>query len=96
MTPSRLARVERAEVAIRALLDDHGLRVENLRVRDLGQLARVELDAALVGAIRLDDTLHAWLLDVVRSAGFDAAELDPRGFRSGSMNALLSEPERYR
>ena len=51
---------------------------------------------ALFGGDGLDDTLHAWLLDVVRSAGFDAAELDPRGFRSGSMNALLSEPERYR
>ena len=36
------------------------------------------------------------VLDAVRGAGFDHAELDPHGFRSGSMNELLAEPERYR
>jgi len=34
------------------------------------------------------------LLDVVE--GFDAVEVDPRGFRSGSMNELLVEAERWR
>ena len=34
--------------------------------------------------------------DAVRQAGFEAVEVDPRGFRSGSMNELLPEPERYR
>ena len=29
------------------------------------------------------------LLEAVREAGFDEAGLDPRGFRSGSMNELL-------
>jgi uncharacterized protein len=29
-------------------------------------------------------------------AGFDAVEVDPRGFRSGSMNDLLADPARYR
>jgi hypothetical protein len=28
--------------------------------------------------------------------GFDRVELDPRGFRSGSMNELLPDPVRYR
>jgi len=32
----------------------------------------------------------------VRAAGFAEAELDPLGFRSGSMNELLASPERYR
>ena len=32
----------------------------------------------------------------VRAAGFDEAEVDPRGFRSGSMNELLPDPERFR
>jgi hypothetical protein len=27
---------------------------------------------------------------------FDAVELDPRGFRSGSMNEQLSRPDTYR
>ena len=29
-------------------------------------------------------------------AGFDRVEVDPRGFRSGSMNELLPDPVRYR
>jgi hypothetical protein len=29
-------------------------------------------------------------------AGFDLVEVDPRGFRSGSMNELLPDPVRYR
>jgi hypothetical protein len=28
----------------------------------------------------------------VRSAGFTEVEMDPRGFRSGSMNEALTEP----
>ena len=34
--------------------------------------------------------------DVVRDAGFDDVEVDPLGFRSGSMNELLDDPEHYR
>jgi uncharacterized protein len=90
VTPSRLARVERAEVALRAALADAGHEVRDLRVRDLGDLARVEVDAALVAAIT------GPALDAVRGAGFAEVEVDPRGFRSGAMNELLPEPERYR
>jgi uncharacterized protein len=96
VTSGRLARVERAEVAVRAALDGAAHRVHNLRVRDLGDVARIEVDAALVGVLLADEVLHARLLDVVRTAGFDRAEVDPRGFRSGSMNAMLADPERYR
>ena len=32
----------------------------------------------------------------VRDAGFEQAELDPKGFRSGSMNELLPDPDRFR
>jgi len=28
--------------------------------------------------------------------GFAAAQVDPRGFRSGSMNERLADPEKYR
>jgi pyridinium-3,5-biscarboxylic acid mononucleotide sulfurtransferase len=89
----RLARVEAAEVALRAALAGAGLPVRDLRVRDLGdvdgqQVARVELDAELVPAVGPD------LLAAV--PGFDRVELDPRGFRSGSMNELLPDPVRYR
>ena len=48
VTPHRLARVERAEAAVRAELAAAGVPVRDLRVRDLGERASVEVDAALV------------------------------------------------
>jgi uncharacterized protein len=90
VTPARLARVEHAEVALRAALTEAGIAVRDLRVRDLGGRARVEVDVAMVAAV----TARADLLAVVD--GFDEVEVDPRGFRSGSMNEMLAEPARYR
>ncbi|HET7530291.1 MAG TPA: hypothetical protein VFJ98_04960, partial [Mycobacteriales bacterium] len=90
VTSARLARVERAEVALRAALHDAGIVVRDLRVRDMGDRARVEVDADAVPAV----TARGDLLAVVD--GFDSVEVDPRGFRSGSMNELLAEPTRYR
>lgn len=92
VSPFRLARVERAEAAVRAALAHAGIDVRDLRVRDLGDRARLEVDAAAVPAVRAAPEV----LDAVRGAGFDDADLDPAGFRSGSMNELLAEPERYR
>jgi len=83
ITPQRLARVEHAEVALRAALDAAGVGVRDLRVRDLGDRARVEVDAELVEWL----VAHPDLLDCVE--GFDTVEVDPRGFRSGSMNDAL-------
>jgi uncharacterized protein len=92
ITPARLARVDRAEATLRADLEAAGVPVRNLRVRDLGHTARVEVDSDVVG--RVAEMVEA--VDGVRSAGFDAVEVDSRGFRSGSMNELLPEPSRYR
>jgi uncharacterized protein len=64
--------------------------VRDLRVRDLGGRARVEVDAALVAEV----AARPQLLDAVE--GFDQVELDPRGFRSGSLNELLPDPQRWR
>jgi uncharacterized protein len=89
ITPARLARVEQAEAAVRRALEDAGHRVANVRVRDLGDVARVEVDRELVEAV-------AEHLDGVRAAGFSEVEVDPLGFRSGSMNELLDEPDKYR
>jgi pyridinium-3,5-biscarboxylic acid mononucleotide sulfurtransferase len=82
VTPHRLARVERAEAAVRAVL---GARVRNLRVRDLGDRASVELDRELLPLPEQDEVEAA-----VRGAGFDQVQVDPRGFRSGSMNERLA------
>ena len=85
VTPHRLARVERAESGVRRVLSGVGLR--NLRVRDLGMRASVEIDAPL---LPLDDSREEEVLAAVREAGFEEAGIDPRGFRSGSMNELLA------
>lgn len=91
VTADGLARVERAEADLRAALTAAGLAVRDLRVRDLGDdTARVEVDAARVA----DVAGRAEVLAAVR--GFARVEVDPRGFRSGSMNELLPDPVRYR
>ncbi|HVF19373.1 MAG TPA: ATP-dependent sacrificial sulfur transferase LarE [Mycobacteriales bacterium] len=93
ITPSRLARVERAEAGIRAWLEAVGFVVRDLRVRDLGDVARLEVDAELVRElVRRRAEVEA----VLRSVGFDRAEIDPTGFRSGSMNELLADAEAWR
>ena len=85
VTPHALARVERAESAVRREVPE----VRNLRVRDRGgDRASVEVDAHL---LPLDDDVTARVLAVVREAGFSDADVDPRGFRSGSMNEALSQ-----
>jgi uncharacterized protein len=91
VTAEGLARVERAEADLRAALTVAGLPVRDLRVRDLGaDTARVEVDAARVPELRRRPDLLA----AVR--GFARVDVDPRGFRSGSMNELLPDPVRHR
>ena len=92
VSPFRLARVERAEAAARAAVADAGIEVRNLRVRDLGDRASLEVDAAAVPLVEAAPTV----LTAVREAGFEVAVLDPKGFRSGAMNERLAEPDRYR
>jgi uncharacterized protein len=81
VTPDVLARVERAEEAVRAL----GFR--ELRVRHLGPGARVEI--APDEMARLDDPLRAAILAAVRAAGYGEASIDPAGYRRGRLNEAL-------
>jgi pyridinium-3,5-biscarboxylic acid mononucleotide sulfurtransferase len=82
VTPARLARIERAEAALRAI----GV-TGDLRVRHFGSRARVEVSASELARWCAPE-LRATLDDAVRSAGYDEVELDPRGFRSGALNDL--------
>jgi uncharacterized protein len=92
VSPFRLERVERAEVGVRAALESAGVPVRNLRVRDLGDRASIEVDPDLVErAAAVPAAVEAAVV-----AGFEVAGLDPRGFRSGAMNELLAEPDRFR
>jgi uncharacterized protein len=92
VTPAGLARVERAEEAVRRGLDELGLSSRDLRVRDLGGHASIELDRALVPVVAERPELVAAVL----AAGFGTASVDPRGFRSGSLNELLPDPAAHR
>ncbi len=79
VTPERLAQVERAEVAVRAL----GLR--GFRVRHHGDIGRIEVadDEMDVAYARRSE-----LAEAVRAAGFKMAVLDLEPFRSGRMNEV--------
>jgi len=90
VSPQRLARIERAELTLRARLDTAGVPVRNLRVRDLGDRARIEVDRDLVDAVAARPDLLSDLAD------FAEVELDPQGFRSGAMNELLADQQRWR
>ena len=92
ISPARLARVEHAEAAVRAALAAEGIASADVRVRDLGERARLEVDRDAVDAV----SASAAVLAAVRAAGFPDVEVDPRGFRSGAMNELLPDPARYR
>jgi uncharacterized protein len=82
VTPERLRQVDRAETALRAL----GI-TGNLRVRHHGDRARVELDAAELARWSGGEEF-ARVVAVVKGAGYAEVEIDPRGFRSGSLNVL--------
>ena len=81
VTPERLARVEAAERALRAL----GIGGD-LRVRHHGDLARVELAPGELERWLGADVVR--LREAVREAGYARVALDLRGFRSGSLNVL--------
>lgn len=82
VTSERLAQVERAEAALRAL----GISGD-MRVRHHGDLARVELEQNEL-ARWLAPTARRALRLAVLSTGFERVALDLRGFRSGSLNVL--------
>lgn len=92
VTRDRLARVERAEAAVRRSLGARGHRVRDLRVRDLGDAVRLEVDPELVRPASRDTQV----LDAIRGAGFRGAPVRVEAFRSGSMNEALPDGARWR
>jgi len=82
VTPARLSRVERAEALVRSF----GL--AQLRVRDHGELARVEVPVDALPLLVRED-VRGRLVEGLRELGFAYVTLDLEGFRSGSMNAAV-------
>ncbi len=87
VTGFRLARIDRAEHAVREALAAAGLHPCDLRVRDLGDSARIELDAQLAAAARGLPAVFDALLAAVAAAGFGPAPVTVDSFRSGRLNA---------
>ncbi|HEU4800548.1 MAG TPA: ATP-dependent sacrificial sulfur transferase LarE [Gemmatimonadales bacterium] len=83
VTPERLAQVEQAEALVRAA----GVR-GNLRVRHLGDSARVEVDSGEVAMLR---DLWSELEPELLTLGFGAVTLDPAGYRRGALLELAGQ-----
>jgi uncharacterized protein len=85
ITAERLRRIAEAESFIKDVAD-----VKQLRVRDHGNLARVEVGATDRG-IFLNEDVTDRVTDKLRSLGFTYVTLDLKGYRSGSMDEVLSK-----
>jgi uncharacterized protein len=84
VTPERLAMIDEAEQFLR------GRGLSNLRVRyHRGDLARIEVPAVELPRL-CDATLRQELITELRRLGFKFVTLDLEGFRSGSLNQLVS------
>lgn len=79
VTPDKLARIGQAEQALRAL----GFR--QLRVRHFADRARVEIAPDELGRVAAEGLAEPIRAELLR-LGFPAVEIDPRGYRSGSLN----------
>jgi uncharacterized protein len=80
--PATLGQVDRAEQALKAL----GYRVR--RVRHHGRLGRVELSGDELPRALTPEGREE-VAEAVRSAGYAMVEIDPKPFRSGSLNAAF-------
>src|SRR5262249_49546382 len=84
VTPGRAARVEAAEAYLRTL----GYRECRVRLHE-GELARVEVPADTLPRLA-DPAWRAGLVRRLKELGFQYVTLDLEGFRSGSLNVLVS------
>jgi uncharacterized protein len=82
VTPEALSRVEQAEAGLRAL----GFR--ELRVRHLGESARVEIAPLELPRLEAEGTREA-VLAAVRRAGYAEVAIDAQGYRRGRLNEAL-------
>ena len=80
ITSSILKQVDRAEAALRRL------GFEDLRVRHHEQVARVEVEQAMLPRALAQ---RAEIIEAVKAAGYTHVTIDPEGLRHGSMNEGL-------
>lgn len=83
VTPEKLRMIEAAEQFLKEL----GL--TELRVRQHGKLARIEVPAEHIARLALPE-LRVRIDEHLRRLGYQYVALDLRGFRSGSLNEMIS------
>ena len=83
ITPERLTRVATCERALR----DLGFRVCRVRFHDT--MARIEVEPNEIPRLQTPE-VRATVLRQFLDAGFDTVTVDPRGYRSGSLNEGLA------
>jgi uncharacterized protein len=84
ISPYRLNRVHIAENAARAVLRAAGITVTDLRVRDLGEQVRIDLDRDALAS--LGARHRGALANAMASAGFGTQAFEVAQFSSGSLN----------
>jgi len=82
ITEERLRRVDRAEEAMRSL------GFPQVRVRDHGDVARIEVPSAEIEKL-MDPRVRSAAVTSVREAGYRFVALDLEGYRTGAMNEIL-------
>ncbi|MBW2316854.1 MAG: ATP-dependent sacrificial sulfur transferase LarE [Deltaproteobacteria bacterium] len=87
VTPERLAQVEKGEAAL------HELGFRQVRLRHHGFLARVEISPDEMPRA-LDPDMAQAIADAIKPLGFRWVSLDLEGYRTGSLNAALTDAER--
>lgn len=87
ITREKLEMVEKAE----EFLYEHGF--EQFRVRVHGSMARIEVNPEDINRF-LGGELRKLTVEKLKEYGFSYVALDLSGYRSGSMNEVLSEEER--
>ncbi|HTO95080.1 MAG TPA: TIGR00268 family protein, partial [Bacteroidota bacterium] len=90
ITRENLDRVDRAETFLR----DHGFRSFRVRYHD-ASTARIEIAPADIARM-LDDGIRSATVAHMKGLGFTYVTLDLQGYRTGSMNEVLTSEVRER
>jgi uncharacterized protein len=83
ITPDRLRRIDRVEAVLR------GMGFRQLRVRDHGKLARIEVVPEDMERM-LESRLREDVVALCKDSGFAYVTLDMQGYRTGAMNEAVS------
>jgi uncharacterized protein len=89
VTEERLKQIEEAEDFLR------GLGLVEFRVRHHDTVARIEVHPEDIGKITTEPA-RSQIVGKLKSLGFRFVTVDMQGFRSGSLNVMLSEEEKQK